>query len=482
MHPVLVLAEPVAPLDAVALRTLALQLSLLLAVALCFGLLARRMGLPALAGELLGGVLLGPSVFGNVSPELFRAVFVRDAGQSHLLDAVSQVGIVLLVGLTSARLDTGFLRRRAPDVARIGLGGLLLPFGAGVGLGYLMPAALLPPGVSRGVVALYVGVALGVTAIPVIAKTLSDLGYLYRDVGQLALAAAAVADTVGWLLLAVVAALATVGSGTPALVAGLGIPVILIAAWLLGRPLGRLGQRLGTHTSGAAVAFAVLVTLIYSAGTAWFGLEAVLGAFLAGVTVLRRIEPRYLAGLNTVVIWVFAPIFVAGVGLRIDLTPLAHPVTLVAAVVAVVVALASKLAGVYLGARASRLSRWEALAVGSAMNSRGLVEVIIALVGLRLGLLTPASFTIVIVIALVTSLLAAPMLRFTMRRVPPAAPELARADQQRGWSADGSVPVPTVAPNGPLNREVYADGSRTPDRAVPDQDGRADPGHHPAPT
>lgn len=458
------------PLPAPLLATFLLQLAVLLAVALGMGLLARRFGLPALAGELFGGVLLGPTVLGQLWPGAFDRLFPR-AGMP-LLDAASQLGVLLLVALTAARLDTAFLRRRAGDVLRVGLGALLLPLTAGIGLGYLLPESLLPAGMPHGLVAAFFGVVMCVTAIPVIAKTLADLGLLHRDVGQLILAAAALDDTAGWLLLAAVSALATglgadlaANPGTGAIVAGtssgavgaasgvagagsgvvgaaghsalmvaIGAAALLAAAGLLGRPLARLGLRLANHIPPAVTAFAVLVTLLFGAAAGGIGLEPVLGAFLAGITVLRRLNPAHLAGLNTVTLWVFAPIFMAGIGLRIDLTVLASPVVAVTATAAVLVAIASKLAGAYLGARASRMSHWQGIALGAGMNSRGMVEVIIALVGLRVGLLTPAMFTVVVLIALVTSLAAPPLLRAAAHRIPTEPAEDARHEQQMAWT------------------------------------------------
>jgi Kef-type K+ transport system membrane component KefB len=441
-------AAPIPPLDSLSLRTFLLQLAVLLTVALCLALLARRFGLPALAGELFAGVLLGPSLLGHAAPGLYDWLFPAKPEQAHLLDASTQAGVLVLVSLTAAHLDGRMLRQRVGDVLRVGLGALLLPLGCGIAVGYLTPDSLMPAGVERGVVAMFVGVALCITAIPVIAKTLADLGMLHRDVGQLTLASSAVDDTVGWLLLAVVSAMATLGADAHTVLVALGeILLALAVACLLSRPLTWLGQWLSGHVAGAVPAFAVALTLLYSAATASLGLEGVLGAFLAGVTVLRRMNPAYLAGLNTISLSVFAPIFVASIGLRIDLAVLAQPATLVSAVVALLVAVLTKLTGAYLGARASRLSHWEGLALGAGVNSRGMVEVIIALIGLRLGLLTTASFTIIVLIALVTSLLAAPLPRLAMARVPLTPTELVRHEHQRAWSAD--LPQSAESPGEP---------------------------------
>lgn len=437
---------PAESLPAPMLRVFLLQLVVLLVAALCLGMLARGLGLPALAGELCAGVLLGPTVLGQLAPGISGWLFPAGV-QTQVLDAVSQFGVVLLVSVTAARLDTEFLRRRAADVVRIGLGAFVVPLGAGAALGFALPEAFIPAGMPRGAVALFLGVVMGVTAIPVIAKTLADLNLLHRDVGQLILASAALDDTAGWLLLAVVsAAVAGGASGLAPWALALATVAMLGAAWALGGPLGRLGnwlaERSGSATA-APTAYAVAITLLYAAGAASIGLEPVFGAFLAGVTVLRRLDPTSLAGLNTVALWVLAPIFVAGIGLRVDLTALAEPLVAACAGAAVLVAVVSKLAGAYVGARASRMSHWQGVALGAGMNSRGMVEVIIALVGLRLGLLTTATFTIVVLIAVVTSLLAPPMLRLAARRIPDGEGESARLERQRAWSADHPSAPPT---------------------------------------
>lgn len=421
------MSPAVPPVGAAQLLLFLIQLGALLLAAVALGRLSERFGQPRLVGELMAGVLLGPTVLGNLAPALSAAILPRDPDQMHLLDVVAQLGVLLLVALTGAHLDTAVFRRRGLASAGVSLGGLLLPLALGVVTGLLLPDELVPAGVDPVVVALFMGVAMCVTAIPVVARMLADLDLLHRTVGQLTIAAAVVDDTVGWLLLAVVAALAA-GGVSGALPTAL---VVLVALLALTVPVSRWSARLlgpggRCPDAGTTTALAVVVVLAFSAVSAAGGLEPLFGAFLAGVAVLRHIDPAKLAGLHTVVTWVLAPIFLATIGLRIDLTLLARPVVLGAAATVLTVAVLGKFVGVYAGARLSRLSRPEAVAMGIGMNTRGMVEVVVALVGLRLGVLTDATFTVVILLAIVTSVGVPPLLRAAMRRVPVAAEETAR--------------------------------------------------------
>lgn len=399
------MATPVPPLPPDLLLTFLLQLTALLGTALLLGRLAVRCGLPPLVGELLTGLLLGPSVLGALPGR---------AEQAHLLDGIGQFGMLLLVGVVGAQLDPAVLRRHRSVAVRVSAAGLLLPLALGTGAGLLAPDRLV--GADRGTFALFAGVAMAVSAVPVIAKTLADLGLLHRDVGQLALTAGVVDDAVGWLLLALVSALATGGLSAAVgarAVLGLAaaVAVAAAAAPLVRRVFGRLPD------AGPATAVAVVLVLAGAAGTQALGREPVFGAFLAGLVVARSTDPDRLGALRTVVLAVLAPIFLATAGLRMDLGGLADPLVLGAAAVALAIATAGKFGGAYLGARSGGMSHWEGVALGAGMNARGVVEVVVALTGLRLGVLTADGFTIVVLIAIVTSVTAPPVLAAAMRRV-----------------------------------------------------------------
>jgi Kef-type K+ transport system membrane component KefB len=439
-------AAPVAPLSQHMLLVFLLQLAVLLALALLLGRVAVRFGLPALVGELLTGVLLGPSVLGHVGPDLSGWLLPRNPDQMHLLDAVGQFGVLMLVGVAGAHLDIGGLRRRRNTAIRISAFGLVIPLTLGIGAGLLAPAALVADGSERVTFACFVGVAMSVSAIPVIAKTLADMKLLHRDIGQLTLTAGLDDDAVGWFGLALVSALATSGlSAGKVGKAFMDVVLVVLFAIFIGRYLVRwaLKQASKSSEAGPPIATAVVLILLGASATQWLSLEAVFGAFLVGMLIAGSIEPARLAPLRAVVLSVLAPLFMASAGLRIDLGGLADPKVAIAAVVALCIAIAGKFTGAYLGARTSRMSNWEGVALGAGMNSRGVVEVVVATVGLRLGVLTTDTFTIVVLIAIVTSLMAPPILRIAMARVEQTADENLRQAEQEAWN--GTTPVPAVS-------------------------------------
>lgn len=451
--------SPVPPLPADTLLHFLLGVVVLLALARLLGRAAERVGLPSVVGELLTGVLLGPSLLGWLAPGLADLLLPAAPEQMHLLDAIGQIGLLLLVALTGTHLDLRSVRRQGRTAVTVSLGGLLIPLGSGIALGFALTGVLAADGSpAASVFPLFLGVAMCVTAIPVIAKTLTDMGLLHRNIGQLTLAAGMVDDAVGWLLLSVVAAAATTGVTTGqvtlSVVSMLGF---LLCVAVAGRPAVRwlLSRTTRAESPGPTVAAAVVVVLAGAVATHALHMEAVFGAFVAGI-VLASAGPgvqERLAPLRTVTLSVLAPVFLATAGLRMDLTALARPEVLGAALAVLTVAIAGKFLGAYLGARVSRLSSWEGLALGAGMNARGVVEVIVALTGLRLGVLDIAGYTVIVLVALVTSLMAPPLLRFAMNRVEQNEEERLRAIDHRTWAG----PAPAAIP-GPREDADGADG------------------------
>lgn len=419
------------------LLVLLVQVAVLLGAAVLLGRLANRIGLPQIVGELLAGVLLGPSLLGTLAPAVGQWLFPSEPAQQNLLDAIGQIGILLLVGLSAARMDLGFVRRRARVVASVSIGAFVLPLGLGVVIGLAAPAQFLGAGTAPLVFALFTGTVLSVSAIPVIAKTLSEMKLLHRNVGQLTMASGTIDDTLGWILLSVVAAMATVGAraGRIAVTIAALILVLMVTAFLLRPLVRRLLNRVATGAQpGQAIPVATVIVLGCAAATQALHLEAVLGAFLAGVAI-GNAHARLLAPLASVVGTVLAPLFLASAGLRVDLGVLAEPVVAVSAVGVLAVAVLAKFAGAFLGGALVRLPAWELVALGAGLNARGAVEIVIAMVGLRLGVLTTASYTVVVFVALATSIMAPPLLRLAMSRVDHAVEEDQRAELDNEWQA-----------------------------------------------
>lgn len=423
----------IAPMPAHELMVFLLQVGLLLLLAKVLGRVASHFGLPPIMGELLAGVVLGPSLFGRIASGASHWLLPQQAEQVHVLDGISQIAVVLLVGLTGMELDTALIRRRSATALRVSLAGIIVPFVPGVALGYPLAHLLNISPDHRGLFAFFLGVAMSVSAIPVIAKTLLDMNLIHRNIGQLTLIAGMVDDAVGWFMLSIVSALAiggvTVGNVGAALVS---LPLVAVGAAVVGRPIVRqILRRTADSTEGTTAAVVVLI-LLSGALTQSLKLEGVFGAFVCGIVIGSCPEFSWsrVAALRTVVLAFLAPLFFATAGLRIDLGALTKPAVLAAAAIVLVVAISGKFAGAYIGGRLSRLTRWEALALGAGMNARGVVEVIVAMVGLRLGVLDTDSYTIVVLVAVVTSLMAPPILRLTMANVEHTADEKLRLQER----------------------------------------------------
>lgn len=436
----MLLAAPVPPIASHALLVFFLQVGLLLLLAILLGRLAAKFGLPAIVGELSAGVILGPSLFGLLAPDAAGWLLPSLPEQAHLLDAVGQVAVLLLVGLTGIDMDLRMVRRRKATALRVSLSGLIIPLALGIGLGYPLARLLGTGKADTHVFALFLGVAMCVSAIPVIAKTLMDMNLMHRDVGQLTLAAGMIDDAFGWFMLSIVSAMAAGGLGAGTVVkALLSLVLAVVIALVAGRALVRLVLRASEGSEQQTVAVTAAMILLAAAGTHALGLEAVFGAFLCGMVIgsssdVARARTR---SLRTVVLGFLAPVFFASAGLRIDLTALARPAVLAAALLVLAVAVLGKFAGAYLGARLSRLTRWEALALGAGMNARGVIEVIVAMVGLRLGILDTATYTIIVLVAVATSVMAPPLLRLAMKHVECTTEEDLRLQERAEAAANG---------------------------------------------
>jgi K+:H+ antiporter len=434
---------PVPPVAAHHVLILLLQLGTLLLAATALGRLAQRLGLPAVTGELTAGVVLGPSVLGHGWAGPVAWIFPAHPDQAHLLDAVSQLGVILLAGVAGLHMDVRMVLRRSRAVASVSLGGLVVPLALGVAAGYAVPAGLSGGG-DRATFAVFLGVSMCVSAVPVIAKMLTDMNLLHRDAGQLTLAAATIEDALAWFLLSVVSAMAAHALGAGAGMSLLGAAGFLAAAVLAGRPmvhtLLRLAARAAEH--GPLNATAAAIILLCAAAASALGLEAVFGALLAGIFIgsCPATDPARLSPLRTVVLAVLAPIFLASAGLRVDVAAVARPAVAVAGAVILLLAVVGKFAGAYAGARLGGLSHWEGMALGAGLNARGVVEIVIATVGLQLGVINVAMYTIIVLVAVLTSAMTPPMLRRAMSHIGRNAAEHRREAELMAWAGPPRAP------------------------------------------
>lgn len=430
------------PLDERALLILFAQLFLLLMTARGLGELARRVDLPAVVGELLAGIVLGPSVFGALNPELFTTIFPQLAGSYHLIEVVSWFGLLMLLIVTGFETDLELIASRARPAALVSAAGIVVPFITGFGLGYVLPSEFLADEGQRFVFSLFIATAMSISAIPVIAKVFIDMDAIHRDIGQITIAAGMIDDTIGWILLSIVAALAKAGadaSGSAVLgTAGETILLLIVflgLAFTLGRRLaGPIIRWADTAIGGEAGKITILMVLALGVGTItqYIGVEAVLGAFVVGLLIgqVNRFDQATRHVFETMTLSVFAPIFFATAGLRVDLTTLADPALFGAGMIVLGVATFGKFTGAFIGARAAGLSRWEGIAMGAGMNARGAIEIIVATIGLSIGVLSIQMYSIIVMVAIVTSLAAPPLLRVTLGKTELSDAEAERLDQR----------------------------------------------------
>ncbi|MFC4358177.1 cation:proton antiporter [Halobium salinum] len=400
-----------------ALTRFALQLFVVLVVARLLGELAGRAGFAPVVGELLTGLVLGPSLLGWVAPDVFAGLFPAGADDAVALDAVGTLGLLMLLVLAGLETDVGLVRRRLGATTTVAAGSIAVPFAGGFALGWFVPARFLADSGNRVVFALFLATALSISAVPVIARVLLDLGVLGDDAPQVLLAAALVNDALGWLLLSVVAGMA--GRGAVDLV-GAAVTVAALVLFLLGAVT--VGQWLvdavyaRTKPGPPIGHFSTLVLLALGAAAlaAELRIEAFLGAFVLGVLVGRtgRLDPHVRETFETVTIAVLAPVFFATAGLRADLTALVDPEVAVLALVTLAVAVGGKFLGAAAGARVAGFDRRDAFGMGAGLNARGALELVVASVGLSLGVLTGATYAVVVLVAVVTSVMAAPLLRW----------------------------------------------------------------------
>jgi Kef-type K+ transport system membrane component KefB len=402
---------------------LATQLATLLFVAVLFGQLARAVRQPAVLGEMLGGVILGPTVFGAGLPGGFEWLFDSSDTVSVARDSFTRLGMLFFLFVVGLQTDLSDLRRRGRQALSLGLAGTLVPVVAGIGLVQALPAAFWSPvaAVSPLALALVVGLNLANSAIPVLARTLLDLGLLESRVGTISMAAAVVGDLATWACFALVLSHFTppdaAAPGGSAPVAVLGLVLLLGAAYGLGPRALRWVRSHMSWPEGFIAVTAVLLLATAAASEA-FGTHAFLGALLLGIALSRSDREHQEArdAIARFALGFFAPLYFVSLGLTTNFAR-SFDVQLVALVL--VVAIASKLTGVLLGARLAGLPvDREAWAIAFGLNARGATGIILAAVGHEAGVIDDRVFVALATMAFLTSLMAGPAMRWLLSGRP----------------------------------------------------------------
>jgi Kef-type K+ transport system membrane component KefB len=377
------------------------EIGLLLLVGRIMGEAAQRIGQPAVMGQLIGGLLLGPSVFGAIWPGAQHAVFPDSGTQKSMIDAVSQLGVLMLLLLTGMETDLQLVRRVGRAAITVAIAGVAVPFACGFALGEMLPVAILPKPEARLVTAIFIGTALSISSVKI------------------------VEDTIGWVIIAVAFGLASAGTVDLWSLARavVGTALFMVASFTIGRHVVFRVIRWTNdnfQSEFPVVTATLIVMCVMALITQLLGVNTVLGAFVAGVLVgespiLTKHIDEQIRGL---IVALFMPVFFALSGLHADITILRNPNLALLALGLIAIASIGKFSGAFLGGKISGLTREESLALGCAMNARGSTEVIVASIGLSMGVLSQDLFTLIVTMAVVTTMAMPTMLRWALNRLP----------------------------------------------------------------
>lgn len=393
------------------------QLFILLSVALLLGGSLRRFGQPPVVGEIVAGILLGPSILGTLAPELSLALF--PAPQTHMLGAFAWLGSIFLLLVAGTEVNLATLRGERRVVFLTSVMGIALPFAMGLVFALNLPERYLVDPAQKWLFALFLATAMSISAIPVIAKILMDLNLLKSPVGHVIIGAAVVDDLIGWIFFAVILSVASGGviGGGPILTVivmalGFSLVCLTVGRALMARLFGVC--RVLRLPPGGALGLAVLTAFFCAALTQWIGIHAIFGAFLAGVMIgeTGEITNHTRNALRDTALYVFAPIFFVSMGLRADFV--AHfDLPLVG--VLLTIACVGKVLGGTLGAALGGMNRSGAIAVGFGLNARGGMVMILAFLALEYSLITEKLFVALVITAIVTSIMSGPLIQWAMR-------------------------------------------------------------------
>jgi len=422
------------------------QIITLMMVGRVLGEAMLRLRQPAVMGQLIAGLLLGPSFFGFLFPDLQHALFPKNTEQKAMIDAISQFGILLLLLLTGMETDLKLVRKTGRASLFASLMGIVIPFLCGVGLGEMLPDSMLPDPGKRLITSLFLGTALSIASVKIVAMVVREMNFMRRVVGQVILASAIIDDSIGWIIVSIIFSLALHGSIETVSLAQsvIGTIVFMVASLTIGRRAVFFIIRWvnDTFVSEFAVITAILVIMgVMALITYLIGVHTVLGAFVAGLLVgespiLTRHIDEQLRGIITAF---FAPVFFGIAGLTADLTILADPKIALFTIGLILIASVGKFTGAFVGAELGGLTKREGFALACGMNARGSTEVIIATVGLSMGALNQDLFTMIVAMALLTTMAMPPTLRWALSRIPMRKEEKQRLEREE-LEARGFVP------------------------------------------
>ena len=397
------------------LALLLAQIVIIILVARLFGWICAKIGQPSVIGEILAGIVLGPSLAGMYFPGFSAALFpVKSLGNLQFL---SQIGLILFMFIIGMELDLKVLKNRVHEAVVISHASIIIPFALGIGLSYYIYQSVAPQGIQFLSFGLFTGIAMSITAFPVLARIVQERGINKTRLGTIAITCAAADDITGWCILAAVIAIAKAGSFVSALYTIAMAAVYVLLMIKIVRPfLKRVGDLHNTreNLSKPIVAIFFITLIISSYITEVIGIHALFGAFMAGVIMPANVKFRniFIEKVEDVALVLLLPLFFVFTGLRTQIGLLNEVYLWKITGLIIIVAVAGKFIGSALAAKFVGQNWKDSLTIGALMNTRGLMELIVLNIAYDLGILTPQIFTMMVIMALVTTFMTGPALDF----------------------------------------------------------------------
>lgn len=393
------------------LSILILQILVIIVASRLLGWLMSLISQPTVIGEILAGIMLGPSLLGLFFPQINEFLFpVTSLGNIQFL---SQIGLILFMFIIGMELDVGLLKKRAGSAVIISNASIIIPYALGVSLAYFLYARFAPQETTFLAFSLFLGIALSITAFPVLARIVQERGLTQTPLGATVITCAAVDDVTAWGILALVVAIAN-SSGISGAVITIGLSLVYILVMLLlVRPLlNKIAHKYTVReTISKQVVAVVLSTMLLSAYiTEVIGIHALFGAFMAGVIIPDNVRFKQIMAekIEDVSLVLLLPLFFVYTGLRTQIGLLNEPSLWLTGLIVVAVAVVGKFAGSAIAARFTGQTWKDSLLIGSLMNTRGLIELVALNIGYDIGVLSPEIFTILVLMALVTTFMTGP--------------------------------------------------------------------------
>ena len=391
-----------------------IQLSVMLALGRVMTEFARKFKLPSVVGEIIAGIVLGPTVLGMLFPGAFTSLFPKEGFSTLALDGFVRVAVILWLFIAGLEVDLHIVLQQGKQALSTSFLGLVIPFFIGFIIPYSFPAFFgISPGSDLIIFSLFMGTAMGISALPVIVRILMDLKLFKTKIGMLIVASAMVDDVIGWIVFSVILSLIGKGRDIPVwytilLTIGFAFLMLTIGRGLLNRVLPWINKKLAWP--GGFLSLAMVLCFLGAAFTEFIGIHAIFGAFIIGVTLgdSEHLSEKAKEIIHQFINNIFAPLFFVSIGLKINF--ITH-FDLMITLVILIIAFSGKVIGSGLGAYLGGFSKREALATGFGMNARGAMEIILGLIALEAGIINETIFVSLVIMALVTSITSGPLMK-----------------------------------------------------------------------